>query len=72
MSSVGWQEDLVLRRTLLLLGLSVFAVFSTHVMGVAGAGGLCTLVLAFVAALGWSAEKVTAHLLDLRLHVQTC
>uniref|UniRef100_H3CBR4 Cation/H+ exchanger domain-containing protein n=1 Tax=Tetraodon nigroviridis TaxID=99883 RepID=H3CBR4_TETNG len=51
------QEDLVLRRTLLLLGLSVFAVFFSHVMGVAGAGGLCALVLAFVAALGWRAEK---------------
>lgn len=63
---MGWQEDLVLRRTLLLLALSLFAVFSTHVLGVAGAGGLCTLVLAFVAALGWNAEKVTAHLLDLR------
>lgn len=59
----------MLRRTLLLLGLSVFAVFFTHVMGVAGAGGLCTLVLAFVAALGWNTEKVTAGLL---IHVQTC
>lgn len=48
----------MLRRTLLLLGLSVFAVFFTHVIGVAGAGGLCTLVLAFIAALGWNAEKV--------------
>ncbi|XP_029696343.1 sodium/hydrogen exchanger 9B2-like isoform X3 [Takifugu rubripes] len=51
------QEDLALRRTLLLLGLSIFAVFFTHVIGAAGAGGLCTLVLAFIAALGWNAEK---------------
>lgn len=43
----------------MLLGLSIFAVFFTHVIGVAGAGGLCTLVLAFIAALGWNAEKVT-------------
>lgn len=50
----------MLRRTVLLLGLSVFAVFFSQVMGVAGAGGLCTLVLAFIAALGWKAEKVTA------------
>ncbi|CAF90332.1 unnamed protein product, partial [Tetraodon nigroviridis] len=68
--SCGLQEDLVLRRTLLLLGLSVFAVFFSHVMGVAGAGGLCALVLAFVAALGWRAEKVWAGLLDLPVHVQ--
>ncbi|XP_068164470.1 sodium/hydrogen exchanger 9B2 isoform X2 [Antennarius striatus] len=51
------QEDLVLRRTLLLLGLSIFSVFFTHVIGFAGAGGLCTLVLAFLAALGWKANK---------------
>lgn len=48
----------MLRRTLLLLGLAIFAVFFTHVIGVAGAGGLCTLVLAFIAALGWNVEKV--------------
>ncbi|XP_070786264.1 sodium/hydrogen exchanger 9B2 [Enoplosus armatus] len=51
------QEDLVLRRTLLLLGLSIFSVFSSHVIGFAGAGGLCTLVLAFLAALGWKTDK---------------
>ncbi|XP_038588387.1 sodium/hydrogen exchanger 9B2-like [Micropterus salmoides] len=52
------QEDLVLRRTLLLLGLSIFSVFFSHVVGFAGAGGLCTLVLAFLAALGWKTNKV--------------
>ncbi|CAI5669726.1 unnamed protein product [Oreochromis niloticus] len=51
------QEDLVLRRTLMLLGLSTFSVFFSHVIGFAGAGGLCTLVLAFLAALGWKTEK---------------
>ncbi|KAM9836396.1 sodium/hydrogen exchanger 9B2 [Aulostomus maculatus] len=51
------QEDLVLRRTLMLLGLSIFAVFFSHVVGFAGAGGLCTLVLAFLAALGWKSDK---------------
>ncbi|XP_035519655.1 sodium/hydrogen exchanger 9B2-like [Morone saxatilis] len=51
------QEDLVLRRTLMLLGLSIFSVFFSHVIGFAGAGGLCTLVLAFLAALGWKADK---------------
>ncbi|XP_042368223.1 sodium/hydrogen exchanger 9B2-like [Plectropomus leopardus] len=51
------QEDLVLRRTLMLLGLSIFSVFFSHVIGFAGAGGLCTLVLAFMAALSWKANK---------------
>ncbi|XP_041635921.1 sodium/hydrogen exchanger 9B2 [Cheilinus undulatus] len=51
------QEDLVLRRTLMLLGLSIFSVFFSHVVGFAGAGGLSTLVLAFLAALGWKSEK---------------
>lgn len=43
----------------MLLGLSIFSVFFTHVIGFAGAGGLCTLVLAFLAALGWKTNKVT-------------
>ncbi|XP_024865895.1 sodium/hydrogen exchanger 9B2 [Kryptolebias marmoratus] len=51
------QEDLVSRRTLMLLGLSIFSVFFSHVIGFAGAGGLCTLVLSFLAALGWKSEK---------------
>uniref|UniRef100_A0A3B4Z6E0 Mitochondrial sodium/hydrogen exchanger 9B2-like n=1 Tax=Stegastes partitus TaxID=144197 RepID=A0A3B4Z6E0_9TELE len=51
------QDDLVLRRTLMLLGLSIFSVFFSHVVGFAGAGGLCTLVLSFLAALGWKADK---------------
>ncbi|KAM3857458.1 sodium/hydrogen exchanger 9B2 [Diretmus argenteus] len=51
------QEDLVLRRTAMLLGLSVFSVFFSHVVGFAGAGGLCTLVLAFLSALGWKTDK---------------
>lgn len=49
----------MLRRTLILLGLSIFSVFFSHVIGFAGAGGLCTLVLAFLAALGWKTDKVT-------------
>lgn len=50
----------MLRRTLMLLGLSIFSVFFTHVVGFAGAGGLCTLVLAFLAALCWKSDKVAA------------
>ncbi|XP_045577330.1 sodium/hydrogen exchanger 9B2-like [Salmo salar] len=51
------QEDVVLRRSAMLLGLSVFAVFGSRVVGFPGAGGLCTLVMAFLAALGWGTEK---------------
>ncbi|XP_077355998.1 sodium/hydrogen exchanger 9B2 isoform X1 [Festucalex cinctus] len=51
------QEDLVVTRSFLLLAFSVFAVFFTQVVGASGAGGLCTLVLAFLAALGWRADK---------------
>ncbi|KAM6909216.1 LOW QUALITY PROTEIN: sodium/hydrogen exchanger 9B2 [Xenentodon cancila] len=51
------QEDLVLRRSLMLLGLSIFSVFFSHVVGFAGAGSLSTLVLSFLAALGWKSDK---------------
>ncbi|KAK7910069.1 hypothetical protein WMY93_014753 [Mugilogobius chulae] len=51
------QEDLTWTRTMLLLGLSIFSVFLSHVVGFAGAGGLCVLVLSFVAALGWRTNK---------------
>ncbi|XP_029106005.1 sodium/hydrogen exchanger 9B2-like [Scleropages formosus] len=52
------QEDLVIRRSFLLLGLSVFAVFASRVAGFSGAGGLCTLVMAFLAGLSWKQSKV--------------
>lgn len=42
----------------MLLGLAIFSVFFSHVVGFAGAGGLSTLVLAFLAALGWKTDKV--------------
>ncbi|XP_030630809.1 sodium/hydrogen exchanger 9B2 [Chanos chanos] len=51
------QSDLVFRRVYLLLGLAVFAVFGSHVAGLGGAGGLCTLVLAFLSGLSWGEAK---------------
>ncbi|XP_068613035.1 sodium/hydrogen exchanger 9B2-like [Brachionichthys hirsutus] len=51
------QKHLVMKRTFLVLGLSVFAVFGSGVAGFPGSGGLCTLVLAFLAGLGWGKEK---------------
>lgn len=47
-----------MKRSFLVLGLSVFAVFGSGVAGFPGSGGLCTLVLAFLASLGWGTEKV--------------
>ncbi|KAI3353166.1 hypothetical protein L3Q82_019724, partial [Scortum barcoo] len=51
------QKHVVMKRSFLVLGLSVFAVFGSGVAGFPGSGGLCTLVLAFLAGLGWGTEK---------------
>ncbi|KAK1175808.1 sodium/hydrogen exchanger 9B2-like isoform X1 [Acipenser oxyrinchus oxyrinchus] len=51
------QESLVMKRAYLLLGLSVFAVFGSAAAGFSGSGGLCTLVLAFLAGIGWGSSK---------------
>lgn len=51
------QGNLLLKRSFLVLGLSVFALFGSNVAGIPGAGGLCTLVLAFVAGIGWGKDK---------------
>ncbi|XP_072574557.1 sodium/hydrogen exchanger 9B2-like [Paramormyrops kingsleyae] len=52
------QGQLVMRRSFLLLGLSVLAVFGSRIAGFSGAGGLCTLVMAFLAGLSWRESKV--------------
>ncbi|XP_068445222.1 sodium/hydrogen exchanger 9B2 isoform X2 [Clinocottus analis] len=51
------QKHLVIKRSFLVLGLSVFAVFGSNVAGFPGSGGLCTLVMSFLAGLGWGSEK---------------
>ena len=53
------QKDVAVKRSFLLLGLSVFAVFGSNVAGFLGSGGLCTLVLSFCAGLGWRKSKVS-------------
>lgn len=58
-----------MKRSFLVLGLSVFAVFGSGVAGFPGSGGLCTLVLAFLAGLGWGTEKVLTHFYD--MHMKT-
>ncbi|KAL2079382.1 hypothetical protein ACEWY4_025126 [Coilia grayii] len=52
------QAELVQRRSYMLLALSVFSVFGCRAVGFAGAGGLCTLVLSFLAGLSWGSAKV--------------
>uniref|UniRef100_A0A3Q3VZY9 Cation/H+ exchanger transmembrane domain-containing protein n=1 Tax=Mola mola TaxID=94237 RepID=A0A3Q3VZY9_MOLML len=51
------QKHIVMKRSFLVLGLSVFAVFGSVLAGFPGSGGLCTLVLAFLAGFGWGTEK---------------
>ncbi|XP_072319039.1 sodium/hydrogen exchanger 9B2 isoform X2 [Eucyclogobius newberryi] len=51
------QKNLVMKRSFLVLGLSIFSVFGSAVAGFPGSGGLCTLVLAFLAGIGWGAGK---------------
>ncbi|XP_053559477.1 sodium/hydrogen exchanger 9B2 [Bombina bombina] len=51
------QEKLKLKRAYLLLALSIFAVFGSLFFGFPGSGGLCTLVMAFLAGMGWATDK---------------
>ncbi|XP_036620668.1 sodium/hydrogen exchanger 9B2-like [Trichosurus vulpecula] len=55
------QGKLTWKRAYLILGLAVFAVFSSMFFGFPGSGGLCTLVMAFLAGIGWSSEKVNVE-----------
>uniref|UniRef100_A0A8D1NTD7 Cation/H+ exchanger transmembrane domain-containing protein n=1 Tax=Sus scrofa TaxID=9823 RepID=A0A8D1NTD7_PIG len=52
------QDKLVWKRAYLVLGLAVLAVFSSTYFGFPGSGGLCTLVMAFLAGKGWASTKV--------------
>ncbi|XP_045392616.1 sodium/hydrogen exchanger 9B2 isoform X1 [Lemur catta] len=52
------QDKLVYKRASLVLGFSVLAVFSSVNLGFPGSGGLCTLVMAFLAGIGWAGKKV--------------
>ncbi|XP_066241199.1 sodium/hydrogen exchanger 9B2 [Saccopteryx leptura] len=51
------QSNLAWKRAFLVLGLSVLAVFSSMRLGYPGSGGLCTLVMAFLAGLKWISKK---------------
>uniref|UniRef100_A0A670YLJ6 Cation/H+ exchanger transmembrane domain-containing protein n=1 Tax=Pseudonaja textilis TaxID=8673 RepID=A0A670YLJ6_PSETE len=52
------QTHLVWKRAFFIIGLSMFAIFSSMYFNFPGSGGLCTIVLAFLAGLSWSEEKV--------------
>uniref|UniRef100_A0A8C4XDH2 Cation/H+ exchanger domain-containing protein n=1 Tax=Erpetoichthys calabaricus TaxID=27687 RepID=A0A8C4XDH2_ERPCA len=53
----SFQKSLVVKRSTLLLGLAVFAVFGSGRAGFPGSGGLCTLVMSFLAGVGWADSK---------------
>ncbi|KAM4708949.1 sodium/hydrogen exchanger 9B2-like [Discoglossus pictus] len=55
------QEKLKWKRAYLVLALSIFAVFASLFFGFPGSGGLCTLVMAFLAGMGWSTEKAVVE-----------
>ncbi|EGW13221.1 Mitochondrial sodium/hydrogen exchanger NHA2 [Cricetulus griseus] len=51
------QSNLEWKRAFLVLGFAVLAVFSSVYFGFPGSGGLCTLVMAFLAGMRWSDKK---------------
>lgn len=55
------QEKLEWKRSYLIMALSLFAVFGSLFFGFPGSGGLCTLVTAFLAGIGWAGEKAVVE-----------
>ncbi|MEE6460562.1 hypothetical protein FKM82_001010 [Ascaphus truei] len=55
------QGNLKWKRSYLMLALSIFAVFGSLFFGFPGSGGLCTLVMAFLAGIGWSNDKAVVE-----------
>ncbi|XP_053112191.1 sodium/hydrogen exchanger 9B2-like [Hemicordylus capensis] len=51
------QAFLVWKRAFFVIGLSMGAVLGSKYFGFPGSGGLCTVVLAFLAGMAWSEEK---------------
>ncbi|GAB1288141.1 Sodium/hydrogen exchanger 9B2 [Apodemus speciosus] len=51
------QDGLEWKRAFLVLGFAVFAVFSSVYFSFPGSGGLCTLVMAFLAGVRWTDKK---------------
>ncbi|XP_062964177.1 sodium/hydrogen exchanger 9B1 [Cynocephalus volans] len=57
----GDQTKLPLKRACLVLSMCVFAVLGSHRIGLHASGGLCTIVLTFIAGTKWAAEKITVQ-----------
>ncbi|XP_044132407.1 sodium/hydrogen exchanger 9B2-like [Bufo gargarizans] len=55
------QDKLKWKRSYFLMALSLFAVFGSLFFGFPGSGGLCTLVMAFLAGIGWVGEKAVVE-----------
>nr|XP_044999464.1 sodium/hydrogen exchanger 9B1 [Jaculus jaculus] len=53
----GDQERHTLKRAFLVLSICVSVVLGSHHIGLHGSGGLCTLVMSFMAATKWAEEK---------------
>ncbi|XP_028347940.1 sodium/hydrogen exchanger 9B1 isoform X2 [Physeter macrocephalus] len=52
------QGKRAVKRAFLILSMCVSAVLGSHRIGLHAAGGLCTLVLSFIAGTSWSKEKI--------------
>ncbi|XP_062055789.1 sodium/hydrogen exchanger 9B1 [Lepus europaeus] len=52
------QSKLPLKRAFLILSMCVSAVLGSQRIGLHGTGGLCTLVMSFIAGKTWSEEKI--------------
>nr|XP_033712718.1 sodium/hydrogen exchanger 9B1 isoform X6 [Tursiops truncatus] len=52
------QGELAVKRAFLILSMCVSAVLGSHRIGLHTAGGLCTVVLSFIAGTSWSKEKI--------------
>ncbi|CAN2388934.1 Mitochondrial sodium hydrogen exchanger, partial [Pristimantis euphronides] len=55
------QKKVKWKRSYLIMALSLFAVFGSLFFGFPGSGGLCTLVMAFLAGIGWAGEKTVVE-----------
>ncbi|XP_063166803.1 sodium/hydrogen exchanger 9B2-like [Candoia aspera] len=51
------QTAIVWKRTFFVLGLAAFSLLSSKYSDLPGSGGLCVIVLAFLAGIAWSDEK---------------
>ncbi|XP_043427379.1 sodium/hydrogen exchanger 9B2 isoform X2 [Prionailurus bengalensis] len=63
------QDKLVWKRAFIVLGLSILAVFSSVYFGFPGSGGLCTLVMSFLAGLRWAGEKMLKKIIAVAWHI---